>query len=142
MRQHLVASRQKPAGIGKRADDIRMKQPTESKEQASLIEWWDLLSSLKGIDESMLFAIPNGGARTAITGARLKKEGVRPGIPDLFLAIPTKGFPGMFIEMKRKGGRATPTQVRMHNSLRSRGYAVACCRGWEEARDRVWEYLK
>ena len=41
-----------------------------------------------------LHAIPNGGNRSAVTGARLKAEGVKRGIPDLFLpfTIPMPDF--------------------------------------------------
>lgn len=36
----------------------------------------------------LLFAIPDGGRRDAVTGAHLKAEGVRAGVPDMFLAVP------------------------------------------------------
>lgn len=44
----------------------------------------------------LFFAIPNGGYRTMITGRILQREGLIPGVPDLF-------FPALktFIEMKR-----------------------------------------
>ena len=36
-----------------------------------------------------LFAVPNGGRRDGITGARLKEEGVLAGVADLILLVPT-----------------------------------------------------
>ena len=39
---------------------------------------------------SLLFAVPNGGRRDAVTGARLKAEGVVAGVADLLLFVPTK----------------------------------------------------
>ena len=56
------------------------KAPTEHEEQAALIEWWGLYARWKSLPPSLLMAIPNGGYRSAITGARLKAEGVRVGI--------------------------------------------------------------
>ena len=118
-----------------------MKQE-EHKEQATLIEWWAILCRELGYPQDMLFAIPNGGARNAITGAMLKAEGVRRGIPDLFLAMPSCCFHGLFIEMKKtKGGVVSEYQKNIHEQLRNQGYDVAICKGWAEARQVICEYL-
>lgn len=118
-----------------------MKQ-LEHKEQATLIEWWAILCRERGYSQDMLFAIPNGGARNAITGAMLKAEGVRRGIPDLFLAMPSCCFHGLFIEMKKtKGGVVSEYQKNIHEQLRNQGYDVAICKGWAEARQVICEYL-
>ena len=47
----------------------------------------------------LLFAIPDGGRRDAVTGAHLKAEGVRAGGPDMFLAVPRQNAPGLFPEL-------------------------------------------
>jgi hypothetical protein len=87
-------------------------------------------------------AIPNGGYRSAITGARLKAEGVRVGIPDLFLAVPTRQAHGLWIEMKRQhGGRISDAQKSSMAALEAQGYACTVCRGWAEARRSIVEYL-
>jgi len=51
---------------------------------------------------------PAGELRSASTGARLKRMGLRPGWPD-FICISPAGMPH-FLEVKRKGGRMTPAQ--------------------------------
>ena len=54
-----------------------------------------------------LHAIPNGGSRgdsaksRQIRGGALKAEGVRSGVPDIFLPWPNAGFHGLYIEMKK-----------------------------------------
>lgn len=48
-----------------------------------------------------VFAVPNGGARDSVTGARLKAEGVRAGVPDLALVIDGKSH---FLEVKTERG--------------------------------------
>lgn len=106
---------------------------------------------------AMLFAIPNGGARHPATGAKLKAEGVRPGVPDVMLAVP--GFDvletpgddglgiraerhGLFIELKRtRGGTVSAEQRAWHDRLRRQGYRVAVCRGWTEAVAAIADYL-
>lgn len=50
--------------------------------------------------ERRLFAIPNGGARNAYVGKKLKDEGVLAGVWDLFLAVPKGKWGGCFIETK------------------------------------------
>ena len=37
---------------------------------------------------ALIFAIPNGGKRHIGTARKLKAEGVRSGVPDIFLACP------------------------------------------------------
>lgn len=49
----------------------------------------------------LLFAIPNGGARSKTEAAIMKGEGVRPGVADMFLAMRSIGNgAGLFIEFK------------------------------------------
>ena len=57
---------------------------TEHRIQAGLFKWFKLASA-RHPELALLFAIPNGGARDPITGAMLKAEGVKRGVPDLFL---------------------------------------------------------
>jgi hypothetical protein len=52
---------------------------------------------------------PNGEARNIITGARLKRYGVRRGIPDLVLINPAGLFHGL--ELKRHGETLTDDQA-------------------------------
>lgn len=123
--------------------DGKTPTPTEHEEQTALIEWWSWYSQWMGLQRCLLMAIPNGGARTTVTGARLKAEGVRAGIPDLFLAYPAGGLHGLFIEMKRARGGATSTAQKIVGELLSRaGYGVAVCHGWQEARDTVIRYME
>jgi hypothetical protein len=89
----------------------------------------------------LLFAIPNGGARNAITGALLKAEGVTPGVPDLFLAQLSGGFGGLFVEMKRLGGKCSDAQLDMHEDLRASGYAVEVVDDFEGFKRAVLGYL-
>lgn len=77
----------------------------------------------------LFFAIPNGGKRTPLEGARLKDEGVLAGVPDLF-------FPSLrlFIEMKRKdGGVVSKAQKDVMHRLEQAGYRCVVCSGAMEA---------
>jgi hypothetical protein len=78
----------------------RIAAPSESAIQQALIEWvhWQRRTTPA---LGLLFAIPNGGARSLRTASRLKAEGVVPGIPDLCLPVARRGFHGLWIELKR-----------------------------------------
>jgi hypothetical protein len=115
----------------------------EHAEQVLLMQWWALSHQQFGIPEQLLFAIPNGGERNIIVAARMKKEGVRAGVPDLFLAVPRGEFHGLFIEMKKpKGGRVSKNQSSMMKLLAAQGYASKVCCGWVEARVEIERYLR
>lgn len=115
----------------------------EHKEQVNLIQWWKYTCKSLGIPEVCLFAIPNGGQRNIITAAKLKCEGVRPGIPDLFLAYPAGEYCGLFIEMKREnGGVASEYQENCINIFNKCGYRAIICHGWLDAKSAIVSYLK
>lgn len=114
--------------------------PTESQEQKALFDWWRVYS--RHAPYLVMYHIPNGGRRDAITGARLKAEGVVAGVPDIFLAVPRQGFHGLYVELKRqKGGSLESSQEDIIARLRQAGYRVEVCKGWWEAREVIENYL-
>jgi len=88
-----------------------------------------------------LFHIPNGGARTAVGGAILKSEGVKKGVPDYFLPVPSQGYHGLFIELKTATGKLSPEQKTWLENLTKLGYSACVARGWEEATEAIKLYL-
>lgn len=118
--------------------------PSEHEEQVVLFKW-ALANARCYIGLSMMFAIPNGGLRNIITARKLKAEGVKAGIPDIFLPIARGMYHGLFIEMKRQG--ALPSSVKlkqehMHIALGDLGYRVVVSRGWKEASELILQYYK
>ncbi len=103
---------------------------TEHEEQRELVKWFR-----QTYPKTLIFAIPNGGARSIATASRLKAEGVVKGVPDLFVP-----FWETWIEMKRtKGGSVSPEQKLMHLYLRGVGYTVIVAKGFEDARQQIEE---
>lgn len=85
-----------------------------------------------------ILAIPNGGWRHPATAKRLRAEGVRPGVPDLF--IPSWN---VWVEIKRaKGGRVSQAQADWHEYLASIGHAVIVARGAIDGIKQVEEFYK
>lgn len=116
------------------------ERPTEHQEQSALIQWaFDL--EPQAWELGLLFAIPNGGYRAKSTAVKLKNEGVKPGVPDLFLPVPMGGWSGLFIEMKTIGGRASPEQKAWLSALKRQSYSTVVAKGWVEAAHAIANYL-
>lgn len=114
-----------------------MKHP-ESQLQQACVKWFRLQYPKY---EKLLYAIPNGGARSKITAAILKGEGVVSGIPDLKLAVPRKEYHGLYIEMKIKGNYPEDNQKEVIALLKQQGYMVEICYTIDEFMKIVNGYL-
>ena len=90
----------------------------------------------------MLFAVPNGGARHPAVAAKLKSEGVKPGVPDYLMPVKNEQYAGLAIELKIKGNRPTKTQIEWHRALASQGWHVVVAYGAQEAWDAIRGYLR
>jgi hypothetical protein len=102
--------------------------PTEHEEQRELVKWFR-----QSFDGVRIFAIPNGGARSITTAAKLKVEGVSAGVPDLY--VPQWK---LWIEMKRtKGGVVDKAQKDWHDYLTAIGDRVIVCLGADEAKRMI-----
>lgn len=114
---------------------------SEAEEQESLMNWAGMAKG-KYPQLFWLFHIPNGGTRHPAEAMHLKKMGVKPGVPDLFLPYPVPPYHGLWIEMKSMTGRPTALQKEWIETLRKFGYAAYVCRGAEQAINCLKEYLK
>jgi len=129
----------------------------EHHEQAAYFDWTLKTNTLDRWPELILaFAIPNGGGRPGQTrtdkkgkvvrfsleAQKMKREGVKPGVPDIMVPVASGGFHGLYIEMKVKGNKPTPDQVWWHEQLAAQGYAVFVCYSYPEARAVTERYMK
>jgi hypothetical protein len=116
------------------------KSGTEQGEQVALLQWC-ALQRAKWPELALIFAIPNGGTRNPIEAARMKAAGVKAGVSDLFLPVARDGYYGLFIEMKRKGGKASPLQLEFGRAVTNQGYAFHVCDSWQKAAEVIKDYL-
>ena len=86
------------------------KPGTEHAHQVALFCW---AASMLAIHPELrwMYAIPNGGDRNPIVAARLKAEGVKSGVSDICIPVAKHGYHGFYIELKKPGGKESPTQV-------------------------------
>ncbi|MGN0598663.1 MAG: VRR-NUC domain-containing protein [Oscillospiraceae bacterium] len=116
--------------------------PSEDVEQAQLFTWAAYASG-KYPELALMHHIPNGGKRGKAEAARFKAQGVKAGVPDIFLPCARGGYHGLYIELKRiKGGRVSEAQEEFIAALRKQGYKVEVCFGMEQAREAIVEYLE
>lgn len=120
----------------------------ETTHQKALIRWFDV--NYPGLSP-LLFSIPNGANFSGASPAKrfgqinkLKAEGMRSGVPDLFLAFPFNGFAGLFIEMKDEGKTLcslSKEQAYYLDALNEVGFCTVWCSGFEIAKAAIETYL-
>lgn len=122
----------------------------EHNEQVALMQWAHAQQNVYP-QLALLFAIPNGGLRSKITAAKLRAEGAKAGVSDLFLPVACGDrdvvedaiipYHGLWIEMKVHPNRPTREQVDWLIDMNGQGYATFIAYGWEEAKDALVKYL-
>lgn len=89
-----------------------------------------------------LFAVPNGGKRDAITGARLKAEGALAGVSDLILLKSNRYYHALLIEMKTPKGVLSDNQKWWSGKIATDGYKYVVCRSLEDFSREIERYLE
>ena len=111
----------------------------EDNEQAALFQWARHFKKLR-----WLHAIPNGGNRNPREAARLRQQGVKKGVSDIFLPMPTMWHHGLYIELKRAkkqgASRVSPEQKEFIQEMNTAGYMAVVCYGADEAIKVISEY--
>lgn len=121
---------------------MRPFQTTEHDEQVALFQWAAHMS-VRHPELRLMYAIPNGGLRNPVVAGKLKAEGVKAGVPDIFIPVARGGYHGLYIELKRtKGGRLSIEQAQWITDLLGQGYAVYKAEGWVKAKEIIEQYLK
>lgn len=119
-----------------------MNCPVQEDFEQELVIRWSIGQLATWPELALLHHIPNGGKRGKAEAAKLKRMGVKPGVPDLCLPIARGGFHGLYVEMKRlDGGRVSSEQRVWLAALHAAGHCVAVCEGHEQAIAVISDYL-
>jgi hypothetical protein len=119
---------------------------SEHTEQAAVIDWC-FVNLRRYPSLELIFAIPNGARlagnkqRRGAQMNKLKAEGLRPGVSDLFLPVARKDKHGLFIEMKTKTGKPSENQLQFMAGVEEQGYFTALCKGADEAIEVLEWYM-
>jgi hypothetical protein len=138
MRGDSMTTRKQPRP---RAKIIKLPVPTEDREQAQVMAWARANEAIcPGLE--YLHCSLNGVRLTPGQVAKAKRQGLKPGVPDLSLPCASRGWAGLYIELKRrKGGTVSKDQKRWIEHLNRQGYLARVCKGSREAIDCVKMYL-
>lgn len=120
------------------APQHRSHRDEEHKLQSTCVRWFR--TQYPALRES-LFAVPNGGMRNKATAARLKAEGVVPGVSDLLLLYPAGTYHALCIEMKTPKGRQSEAQKQWQATVEKAGYRYALCRTLDDFITTIKNYL-
>ena len=112
----------------------------EHQEQVAIFEWAEIMSNAYP-ELELLHAIPNGGVRGWQTAKKLKAEGVKAGVPDIFLPVSKEKYHGLYIELKYGKNTTSDAQKWWISRLTTEGYLVKTCYGADEAIHLLSEYL-
>ncbi len=110
----------------------------ESQYQIQTVTWFKL--QYPRLKKSLIM-INNGTATNAKTGARLKAMGMIAGACDLFLSKPSRGYPGMYLEMKTEKGIVSKLQREFMDEQEENGYLCKVAKSFDEAKIIISEYL-
>ena len=107
---------------------------SEYDEQVTVVQYCD-------IKRIACFAIPNGGSRNRIEAARMQASGVKAGVPDLCIPVPSGKYHSLYIEMKYGRNKTSPKQDEWIERLQKLGHKVCVCYGANQAIDEIEKYL-
>lgn len=127
----------------KRANrDVKHRRTqVESKLQCACVRWFRYQYPKLS---HALFSVPNGAyfaAKGAMEGARMKAEGLLPGVSDMILLQHSGIYGALLIEFKTKQGRQNDAQKQWQQKMERDGYKYVIVRSLEEFQDAVNSYL-
>ena len=107
---------------------------TEAQEQEAVVQWCDL-------HDVPCVHVPNERKAPLATIQALKRQGMRPGFPDLIIPVPKGGYGALYIEMKSKTGKPTERQLAWCATLRRLGNQAYVCLGADNAIACIEQYM-
>ena len=101
-------------------------KPSEHQIQAGFFRW---VRSKRDEDARywLIYAIPNGGLRSAKTGAVMKREGAERGVLDITCQIASRGYNALIIETKDHKGKMSADQEKYFKLYQKYGCYVVVC---------------
>lgn len=113
----------------------------EDVEQIKFNLWFD---SFLWEKDYRWFHVPNGGRRSKLEGAKFKRMGVKPGIPDIVCPMARSPYHGLVIELKKIDGvpsDVSAVQKDWHEWFKRQNWSVHVAFGYEQAKKIIINYF-
>ena len=111
-----------------------MRNEHEHKLQVAICKWLDFTQDF------YYYAIANGGARHRLVAIKLKMEGVKAGVADMFWMISNNNWKGLFVEVKIEKGSQQTNQKAFQAIALSHGYYYAVVRSIEDCEELLRKF--
>lgn len=113
-----------------------MSEHTEQKAVFNTLAWYERKYPIL----KWVHAIPNGGHRHVAVAKRMKAEGVKAGVWDIFVPVPVDDKAGMYLEMKFGYNKLRESQQQFREAVGD-AYEWQVCYSAVEACHAIGEYL-
>lgn len=117
---------------------------TEAEEQIEVIRWASLQAHILP-ELALLYHVPNEGRHNVAYRSKLAKMGLKKGIPDLVLPVPSNGYHALYVEMKKSDGHISdirPDQIEKIKALTDYGNRAVVAFGYMQAIEEICRYLR
>lgn len=134
---------------------------SETQEHNAVVKWMDTVANLRWPQFAVLdgmkvdpspnkprWRIPyfhpaNGGKQRGRSAGGRNNMGVRKGVPDLEICVPSGRYHGLYVEIKRMdGGVVSEEQYAWQQALQQMGYRMEICKGSDAAIEVITEYFE
>ena len=114
---------------------------TEYDIQVAVFEWarWE---ALKFPCLNYMHSSGNGLKLPIGLAVKAKKSGLLKGVPDICLPYRNNKYSGLYIELKKEGGKASPEQLNFIKYLLSQGYYAEVIKGYNPTITLISNYLR
>lgn len=135
----------RPRGVPKAASDAKLSKRRNQGEHVHQSAFVKLCALHEHRFPALkyLFAVPNfARLRSQREVAARLREGLKKGVPDLWLPYPSQGHPGLIIENKFGKNKPTPEQLEWIERMRAVNWRVVVCYSFEQQVATLLDYLQ
>jgi len=104
--------------------------------QVAICKWLNLTQDF------YFFAIANGGLRHRLVAIKLKMEGVKSGVADMFWMVSNDNWKGLFVEVKIEKGKQSQSQKEFEAIAIKHGYYYAIVRSINDCISLIYRFRK
>lgn len=143
----MITINQRKDGITEYIDDVENKSQVKSrKEHLEQIDLNNFCAKLFPEHYGSMYHVVNesGGKGSAFYGAKLNEMGRKSGVPDWPVMVPSKGYHGLYVELKRTRRRdstVSKEQVKFMQRQQALGYKCVFAFGYRCALQAIKDYL-